>query len=62
MTIDRCPTCGRSTGTLMQQHPDAPGLLESLRGEGGELRRVLVTIALCVLVVLLITGGRAVLG
>lgn len=56
-----CPTCGRSLGHLMTTHPEAPGLLDSLRGEGGERRRVLVTIALCVLVVLVVTGARAVL-
>lgn len=45
----------------MQHNPDAPGLLPSLRGEGGERRRVFVTIALCVLVVLALTCGHAVL-
>lgn len=59
---DPCPTCGRPRGTLMQHNPEAPGLLASLRGEGGEVRRVLVTVALCVLVVLALTAGHAVLG
>lgn len=59
---DPCPTCGRSRGTLMQYNPEASGLLASLRGEGGERRRVLVTVALCVLVVLALTAGHAVLG
>jgi hypothetical protein len=56
---DQCPTCGKPTGYLMEVKVDAPGVLEILRGEAGEAWRVLVTIALCVLVVLVITGAHA---
>jgi hypothetical protein len=45
----------------MQTHHDQPGLIDSLKGEGGEARRVLVTIAVCVLAVLIVTGAQAVL-
>jgi hypothetical protein len=58
--LDRCPTCGKTTGTLMEWHPDRPGLLEILRGESTETHRIIVTIALCVLVSLLIVGAEAV--
>ena len=53
---DRCPECGRPLGYLMQQHHDKPGLIDSLRGAGGEGWRMFVTFAVCLLVVLLITG------
>ena len=44
--LDRCPTCGKTTGTLMESHPDRPGLLQILRGESTEAYRIMVTIAL----------------
>jgi hypothetical protein len=59
--LDRCPTCGKTTGTLMETHADRPGLIEILSGESTEAYRIFVTIALCVLVSLLIVGGEAVL-
>ena len=40
----------------MSLDPDRPGLFESLRGEGGEGWRVFVTIAMCLLGVLVITA------
>jgi len=46
----------------MQEHHDKPGLIDSLRGEGGEAWRVFVTIAVCVLVVLAITGASQLVG
>ena len=58
---DCCPVCGRPRAYLMQTHHDQPGLIDSLKGEGGEARRVLVTIAVCVLAVLIVTGAQAVL-
>jgi hypothetical protein len=58
--LDRCPTCGKTTGTLMESHPDRPGLIQILSGESGEAQRLFVTIALCVLVTLAIVGGEAV--
>jgi hypothetical protein len=55
-----CPHCRQTIREqqryLMSVDPDKPGLLDSLRGEGGEAWRLFVTIALCVLAVLLITG------
>jgi hypothetical protein len=58
--LDRCPTCGKTTGTLMESHPDRPGLIQILSGESGEAHRIFVTIALCVLVTLAIVGAEAV--
>ena len=58
--LDRCPTCGKTTGTLMETHPDRPGLFEILRGESTEAHRIMVTIALCVIVTLAIVGAEAV--
>ncbi len=40
----------------MSADPEKPGLIGSLRGDGGEAWRLSVTIAVCVLSVLLITG------
>jgi hypothetical protein len=57
--LDRCPTCGKTIGTLMESHPDKPGLIEILGGEAGELMRVFVTIAVCLLVVLLAVGAES---
>ena len=58
-----CPYCQRTIHEerryLMSIDPTKPGLLGSLRGEGGEAWRMFVTIAVCVLVVLLITGFAA---
>jgi hypothetical protein len=58
--LDRCPTCGKTTGTLMESHPDRPGLLGILRGESTEAHRIMVTIALCVVVSLVIVATEAV--
>ena len=57
--LERCPTCGKTIGTLMEIHPDRPGLMQMLSGESGELQRILVTIALCILVALAIVGTEA---
>lgn len=54
--LDRCPTCGRTTGTLMEMNPDSPGLIEILTDERRIARRVAVTIALCVLAALAIVA------
>jgi hypothetical protein len=55
-----CPHCQRAIReerrNLMSVDPDRPGLIESLRGDGGEAWRIFVTVAVCVLAVLLITG------
>ena len=39
--LDRCPTCGKTTGTLMESRPDQPGLLQILRGESTEAHRIM---------------------
>jgi hypothetical protein len=41
--------------------PAKPGLIDSLRGAGGEPWRIFVTVALCVIGVLLVTGLIAVI-
>ena len=58
--LDRCPTCGKTIGTLMESHPDKPGLLEILSGGTTEAHRVTLTIAVCVLVTLAIVATQAV--
>jgi len=57
--LDRCPTCGKTTGTLMETHPDRPGLMEMLSGESGEANRIIVTVALCILAALAIVATEA---
>ena len=59
--LDRCPTGGKTTGTLMEVHPDKPGLIEILSGGAGDFMRILVTIAVCLLFVLLVVGAEAIL-
>jgi hypothetical protein len=55
-----CPHCHRTIREerryLMSVDPEKPGLLGCLRGERDEAWRMFVTIALCVLTVLVITG------
>ena len=58
--LDRCPTCGKTTGTLMEVHPERPGLIQILTGESTEAHRIFVTIALCVIVTLAIVGAEAI--
>jgi len=57
--LDRCPTCGKTTGTLMETHPDRAGLMEMLSGESGEAHRILVTVALCIIAALAIVATEA---
>jgi hypothetical protein len=59
---DRCSECGRPLGYLMSEHHDQPGLIGSLKGERGEGWRLFVTVAVCVLVVLALTGISQALG
>lgn len=58
-----CPHCQNTIREekkyLMSADPDKPGLLDSLRGEGGEAWRIFVTVALCIVAVLIITGATA---
>jgi hypothetical protein len=58
--LERCPTCGKTTGTLMESDPESPGLLAILRGESTEAHRIMVTIAVCVIVSLVIVATEAV--
>ena len=58
--LERCPTCGKTTGTLMESDPERPGLLAILRGESTEAHRIMVTIAVCVIVSLVIVATEAV--
>jgi hypothetical protein len=58
--LDQCPTCGKTTGTLMETHADRPGLFQILMGESTEAHRIMVTIALCVIVALAIVATEAV--
>ena len=57
--LDRCPTCGKTTGTLMEVHPDKPGPIEILSGQAGEFMRVLLTVAVCLLFVLALVATEA---
>lgn len=57
--LDRCPTCGKTTGTLMETHADRPGLMQILQGESGEAHRIIVTVALCIVVALAIVATEA---
>ncbi len=59
LMLDRCPTCGKTTGTLMESHPDKPGVIEILSGESTEAYRILLTVALCVLVTLAVVATEA---
>jgi hypothetical protein len=54
--LDRCPTCGKTMGTLMESHPDKPGVVGIMSGESGDAHRVLLTIALCLLATLAIVA------
>ena len=58
--LDQCPTCGKTTGTLMETHADRPGLMQILTGESTESHRIFVTVALCVIVALAIVATEAV--
>jgi hypothetical protein len=57
-----CRECGRPLGYLMQEDHRKPGLANSLRGDGGEAWRIYVTVAVCLLAVLVITGISQLVG
>jgi hypothetical protein len=57
--LERCPTCGKTIGTVMETHPDQPGLMEILSGDSTEAQRIIVTVALCILVALAIVATQA---
>jgi hypothetical protein len=44
----------------MEVHPDKPGPIEILSGGAGEFMRVLLTVAVCLLFVLLVVGAEAI--
>ena len=54
------PALDTGNGTLMETHPDRPGLIQILTGESTEAHRIMVTIALCVIVTLAIVATEAV--
>jgi hypothetical protein len=58
--LDRCPTCGKTRGTLMESHPDKPGVMEILSGNTTDSSRIVLTVALCVLVTLAIVATEAI--
>jgi hypothetical protein len=43
----------------MEAHPDRPGLMQILSGETNDAQRIIVTIALCIVVVLAIVATEA---
>lgn len=62
---ETCPTCGKTTGTLMEVHPDAPGLLDYVRefaSDDPSLRSLGVVAAVVLLAFLIVVGGIQVLG
>jgi hypothetical protein len=58
--LDRCPTCGKTTGTLMESHPDKPGVMDILSGNTTDSHRIMLTVAICVLVSLAIVATEAI--
>ena len=54
--LERCPTCGKTIGTLMESHPNKPGLIEILSSDRNEPQRIVVIAALCLLAVLAIVA------
>jgi hypothetical protein len=44
----------------MEVHPDKPGLTEILAGGAGEFLRVVLTVAVCLLFVLIVVGAEAI--
>ncbi len=57
--LDRCPTCGKTIGTMMESHPDKPGLLEILSGASGDAYRIIVTVALCAIFAVALVATEA---
>ena len=56
-----CPHCHRTIREekryLMSVDPEKPGVVESLQGQAGEAWRIFVTVGVCLLFVLMVTGG-----
>jgi hypothetical protein len=45
--LDRCPTCGKTIGTLMESHPDKPSVIEILSRDAAGPRIVLILALAC---------------
>ena len=60
--LERCPTCRKTIGTLMESDPGKPGLIQILAGETHQGARIALTGALCLLLVLAAVATEAVLG
>ena len=58
--LERCPTCGKTSATLMESDPDQPRLTEILAGEANQGARIALTVALCLLLVLAAVATEAV--
>ena len=59
--LERCPTCGKTIGTLMESDPDNPGLIEIIAGKTHQGAQIAFTVALCLLLVLAAVATEAVL-
>jgi hypothetical protein len=55
-----CPRCGHTIAEqeryLMTADPDQPDWLDILCGDAGEPRRIALTITVCIIAVLIVTG------
>jgi hypothetical protein len=61
--LDRCPTCGKTIGTLMESHPDKPGLVDLWRAWIDGQRDAMTVIAVMgslVLLALLAVGAETI--
>jgi hypothetical protein len=54
--LERCPTCGKTIGTMMESHPDKPGVIDILSGKRGDAHKIILTIAFCMIAVLAIVA------
>jgi hypothetical protein len=59
--LERCPTCGKTIGTLMETDPNRPGLLDLLSDRASHAQRVMITGLLCLLAVLAIVATELIL-
>jgi hypothetical protein len=62
--LDRCPTCGKTIGTLLESHPDTPGLVDLWRAwiEGQrDAMTLLAVFGSLILLALLAVGAEALL-
>lgn len=62
--LDRCPTCGKTVGTLMESRPDTPGLVDLWRAWFDGQRDVMTALAVfgsVLLLTLLVIGAETLL-